>query len=89
MKRKPALVCHRNHLLVLFFLSQPKSAGVLLMGTGGYIFPNSEEHMETACDITENTVLHPFAFRTHTHQLGTTPSSCYPSPDQTGLMQPL
>ncbi|XP_043241915.1 peptidylglycine alpha-hydroxylating monooxygenase-like [Amphibalanus amphitrite] len=50
---------------------QPKSAGVLLMGTGGYIFPNSEEHMETACDITEDTVLHPFAFRTHTHQLGT------------------
>ncbi|XP_069941434.1 peptidylglycine alpha-hydroxylating monooxygenase isoform X1 [Cherax quadricarinatus] len=49
---------------------QPKAAGVLLMGTGGRINPNSVEYMETACTITEDKVIHPFAFRTHTHALG-------------------
>ncbi|KAK4322507.1 hypothetical protein Pmani_006732 [Petrolisthes manimaculis] len=49
---------------------QPKSAGVLLMGTGGRINPKSVEYMETACSIEEDKVLHPFAFRTHTHGLG-------------------
>ncbi|KAK3881676.1 hypothetical protein Pcinc_013896 [Petrolisthes cinctipes] len=49
---------------------QPKSAGVLLMGTGGRINPKSVEYMETACSIDEDKVLHPFAFRTHTHGLG-------------------
>ncbi|KAK9498614.1 hypothetical protein O3M35_003208 [Rhynocoris fuscipes] len=48
----------------------PKLAGVLLLGTSGYIRGMSEEHMETACTIDEDKVLHPFAFRTHTHQLG-------------------
>lgn len=48
----------------------PKLAGVLLLGTAGYIRPLSVEHMETACTIDEDKVLHPFAFRTHTHQLG-------------------
>lgn len=28
------------------------------------------EHMETTCTIEENKVLHPFAFRVHTHSLG-------------------
>ncbi|XP_045609532.1 peptidylglycine alpha-hydroxylating monooxygenase isoform X2 [Procambarus clarkii] len=49
---------------------QPKAAGVLLMGTGGRINPNSVEYMETACTINEDKVIHPFAFRTHTHALG-------------------
>ncbi|XP_066903999.1 peptidylglycine alpha-hydroxylating monooxygenase isoform X1 [Halyomorpha halys] len=48
----------------------PKLAGVLLLGTGGYIRPMSTEHMETSCRINEDKVLHPFAFRTHTHSLG-------------------
>ncbi|KAL7646750.1 UNVERIFIED_CONTAM: hypothetical protein RMT77_002005 [Armadillidium vulgare] len=48
----------------------PKVAGVLLMGTGGRILPHSIEYMETACTINENIVIHPFAFRTHTHSLG-------------------
>lgn len=48
----------------------PKLAGVLLLGTGGFVPPNDEEHMETACVIEENKTLHPFAFRTHTHSLG-------------------
>jgi len=49
---------------------QPKTAGVLLMGTGGRIKANSVEHMDTACKLSENKVIHPFAFRTHTHALG-------------------
>lgn len=28
------------------------------------------EHMEAACEITENKTIHPFAYRTHTHGLG-------------------
>ncbi|XP_050680602.1 peptidylglycine alpha-hydroxylating monooxygenase [Leptidea sinapis] len=47
-----------------------RQAGVLLMGTSGVIGPNRVEHMETACTIREDKVIHPFAFRTHTHSLG-------------------
>lgn len=47
-----------------------KQAGVLLLGTDGYIPPLKVEHLETTCSITENKVIHPFAFRVHTHQLG-------------------
>lgn len=47
-----------------------KQAGVLLLGTGGYIPPMKVEHMETLCDIRENKTIHPFAYRTHTHSLG-------------------
>jgi peptidylglycine monooxygenase len=56
--------------LFYFCCSQPKSAGVLLMGTGGRISANSVEYMETACKINEDKVIYPFAFRTHTHALG-------------------
>lgn len=48
----------------------PRQAGVILLGTGGMIPPRSVEHMETACQIKENKLIHPFAFRTHTHSLG-------------------
>lgn len=48
----------------------PKLAGVILLGTGGMIRKFSTEYMETACPITEDKIVHPFAFRTHTHQLG-------------------
>jgi len=48
----------------------PKSAGVLLMVTGGMIKANSKENFETACLVDENVEIHPFAFRTHTHQRG-------------------
>ncbi|KAI9557290.1 hypothetical protein GHT06_017115 [Daphnia sinensis] len=51
-------------------IRQPKSAGVLLMGTGGRVPANSVEYMETACKINEDKVIYPFAFRTHTHALG-------------------
>ncbi|XP_045771025.1 peptidylglycine alpha-hydroxylating monooxygenase [Maniola jurtina] len=49
----------------------PRQAGVFLLGTSGVIAPNKVEHMETACTINENKVIHPFAFRPHTHALGT------------------
>jgi peptidylglycine monooxygenase len=47
-----------------------KEAGVILLGTGGSIPPMSVEKMETSCVITEKKVIHPFAYRTHTHSLG-------------------
>lgn len=48
----------------------PRLAGVYLLGTAGEIQPNSLESMETACYMNEDKILHPFAFRTHTHELG-------------------
>jgi len=51
--------------------SVTKRAGVLLLGTAGKINRHSVEHMETECPIREPLTLHPFAFRTHTHKLGT------------------
>merc|ERR1712055_827583 len=48
----------------------PKTAGVLLLGTGGSAPPHSTTYFETACDIEDERTIHPFAFRTHTHQLG-------------------
>ncbi|BES91242.1 Copper type II ascorbate-dependent monooxygenase, C-terminal domain [Nesidiocoris tenuis] len=58
--------------IILHYTERPlsKLAGVLLLGTGGILKPSSEVHMETACVITEDKELHPFAFRTHTHQYG-------------------
>ena len=49
---------------------QPKAAGVFLLGTNGFIPPKSTEYMESACKINERVIMHPFAFRTHTHELG-------------------
>nr|XP_022331883.1 probable peptidylglycine alpha-hydroxylating monooxygenase 1 isoform X2 [Crassostrea virginica] len=48
----------------------PRAAGVYLLGTGGSIPPKSVEYMETACEINEDIVMHPFAFRTHAHTHG-------------------
>src|SRR5699024_2283314 len=57
--------------LVTYFFSQSKLAGVLLLGTGGAIPPRSITHMETLCQIKEKKTIYPFAYRTHTHELGT------------------
>lgn len=61
-----------NSGLFLMYTEQPQSklAGVLLLGVGGLIPPKSQTHMETACQITEDKTIHPFAYRTHTHSLG-------------------
>lgn len=48
----------------------PKLAGVYLLGSSGSIPPHSTEYMEAACPITEDKIIHPFAYRTHTHALG-------------------
>lgn len=45
-------------------------ASVILLGTAGIIPPQSTEYMETACILKENKTIHPFAYRTHTHELG-------------------
>lgn len=47
-----------------------KQAGVLLLGTAGVVPPLAVEHMEVTCEIDEDKVIHPFAFRVHTHSLG-------------------
>jgi len=39
--------------------------------------------METACEIDEDVVIHPFAFRTHTHKLGVAVSGYRIRPDGT------
>ncbi|XP_059085874.1 peptidylglycine alpha-hydroxylating monooxygenase-like [Tigriopus californicus] len=49
---------------------QPKVAGVLLLGTGGLAPPHSTTFFETACEIDDPRVIHPFAYRVHTHALG-------------------
>ena len=49
---------------------QPKTAGVLLLGTGGSAPAHTTTYFETACQIEDSRAIHPFAFRTHTHSLG-------------------
>jgi len=51
-------------------LRTPNTAGVYLLETGGYIKPQQEEYFETACGMSEDVVMYPFAYRTHTHKLG-------------------
>jgi len=49
---------------------QPKTAGVLLLGTSGFAPRHSTTYFETACQMNDDREIHPFAFRTHTHGLG-------------------
>lgn len=49
---------------------QPKTAGVILLGTGGMAPAHSTTFFETACSVEDARTIHPFAFRTHTHSLG-------------------
>ncbi|XP_078672296.1 putative peptidylglycine alpha-hydroxylating monooxygenase 1 [Branchiostoma floridae x Branchiostoma belcheri] len=47
-------------------------AGVYILGNGeGTIPAHSSAALDTACMYQEDTVLHPFGFRTHAHKLGT------------------
>ncbi|XP_054277714.1 peptidylglycine alpha-hydroxylating monooxygenase-like [Macrosteles quadrilineatus] len=59
--------------LVLHVTQQPmrKLAGQFAMGAGGEVHPHSTARWESACEIKENKTFHPFAFRVHTHRLGT------------------
>ena len=49
---------------------QPKTAGVLLLGTSGFAPRHSTTYFETACQMNDDREIHPFAFRTHAHQWG-------------------
>lgn len=46
----------------------PKLAGIILLGTAGLVPPNAVEHMDASCRVDQK--IYPFAYRTHTHQLG-------------------
>jgi len=50
--------------------SMPKEAHVILLATDGAVAAKSADDFETACAIEDDVELHPFAFRTHTHQHG-------------------
>ncbi|XP_054739928.1 peptidylglycine alpha-hydroxylating monooxygenase isoform X1 [Anastrepha obliqua] len=64
-----------------------KLAGVLLLGTAGMIPPKSVEHMESACEISENKTIYPIAYRTHTHSLGKVVSGYRVRTDEHGIHQ--
>ncbi|XP_040581267.1 peptidylglycine alpha-hydroxylating monooxygenase [Lepeophtheirus salmonis] len=61
---------------------QPKEAGVLLLGTGGFAPAHSTTFFETSCEVRDDREIHPFAFRTHTHGLGRIVSGWKVSPYQ-------
>lgn len=50
--------------------SLPNLASVWFSATNGQILPGQEEHFDAACQITDNVVMYPFAYRTHAHKLG-------------------
>jgi peptidylglycine monooxygenase len=51
-------------------VEQPKTAGVILLGTGGQAPPHTTTFFETACEMEDPRTIHPIAFRVHTHGLG-------------------
>ena len=61
-----------NSGILLHYTRQPmpKTAGVLLLGTGGFAPAHSTTFFETACQMDDEREIHPFSFRTHTHKLG-------------------
>lgn len=58
-----------------------KSAGVYWTSTYGRFPSQTTTYAEAACSLNTNLVLHPFAFRVHTHQLGTAVSGWKVSPN--------
>lgn len=48
----------------------PKSAGVIYTGTSGRFPAQTTTYSECACTLDTDKVIHPFAFRVHTHNLG-------------------
>jgi len=49
---------------------QRKRAGTYFLGTNGMIPAKATTYMEAACKLNTDLIIHPFAFRTHTHALG-------------------
>ena len=62
-------------------LPQPRSAGVIYTGTSGSFAAKTTSYAEVACQLDEDKVIHPFAFRVHTHALGRVVSGWKVSPD--------
>ena len=62
-------------------IPQPKSAGVYYTISNGRMPSATVTNVEAACKIQTNKQIHPFAFRTHTHELGTVVSGWKVSPD--------
>ncbi len=60
---------------------QPKSAGVYVTATQGVFPAGQTTKSEAACPIRTNQVMHPFAFRVHTHALGRVVTGWKVSPD--------
>jgi len=48
----------------------PKEAHVLLLATDGAVAAKTTDDFDTACEIEDETEMHPFAYRTHTHKHG-------------------
>ncbi len=42
-----------------------------MLHTGGFVKSGQVEYFESACEISENVEIHPFAYRTHAHKLAT------------------
>lgn len=51
-------------------IPQPKAAAVYWTSTGGRFPGQATTYAETACELSSNIEIHPFAFRVHTHSLG-------------------
>ena len=49
---------------------QPRTAATLLVVTGGTVKSHETTNFEAACVIDEPVIMHPFAYRVHTHKLG-------------------
>ena len=63
------------------YIPQSKSAGVYWTSTYGR-FPSGQiTKAEASCTLRTNFVMHPFAFRVHTHELGTAVSGWKVSPN--------
>lgn len=76
-----------NSGIILHYTETPKKklAGVLLLGTGGIIPPNSVTQMETDCRIKEKKTIYPIAYRTHTHSLGKVVAGYHVTTDENGV----
>ncbi len=60
---------------------RPNSAGVYMTATQGRFPAGQTTKAEAACQLTTDQILHPFAFRVHTHALGKVVSGWKVSPD--------
>ncbi|XP_011685237.1 PREDICTED: peptidylglycine alpha-hydroxylating monooxygenase-like [Wasmannia auropunctata] len=67
----------------LYYTTQrmDKQAGVIVLASGGSIPAGRTTYLESACSIKEYKTIHPFAYATHTHSLGTATSGYVVKPN--------